>query len=499
MSWKKWTVLVVGVALVLIGCEVRLPTPAELRAGQAAGGHGGDNPALSVRAEPEAPLEAVTTVLRIHIEAGSALDPAKIALVRGAVGPNQLRDIGRGQPSKALSERFVPVVAWAEGAGVVVSPSALLEIGEVYTLALGEIEQTRELRAAAGPPLLTRRWPPPGASAQRAFTVWCNEATTPPLAVPTRLEPGGPRGWFRRGVIEGGRGERCLRFEADGDGAAGAWIPPPSVASPDGETLLIEPLSLSFGGDSGPGEVVALSCAADEIVFGPGCARVLDDRLLGRAPAAPLLWAVSGASIDAVIAVGAGDPFVITGISPATDVILDVATIDARGTPARMLVATVTAAPMPHPILNEVLANPLGPEPAAEWVEIVNDGQAPVDLGGYALSDGGGDTVLPSFTLAPGAFALIVNEAYDPEGGADAAPAPEALLVRVPHLGKNGLSNSGEPLTLRDPEGAVISRFPAVPKPKAGESVARRAPSSPDALAASFAVATPSPGKHNVW
>ena len=35
---------------------------------------------------------------------------------------------------------------------------------------------------------------------------------------------------------------------------------------------------------------------------------------------------------------------------------------------------------MPHVVINEVLANPVGGEPAQEWVELYNDGRAPAVL-----------------------------------------------------------------------------------------------------------------------
>ena len=60
------------------------------------------------------------------------------------------------------------------------------------------------------------------------------------------------------------------------------------------------------------------------------------------------------------------------------------------------------------------------------------------------------------------------------------------MVIRVPKLGKNGLNNDGEPLTLRRPDGVVVSRAPATPKPKAGQSVARIHPKAPDYGAASF-------------
>jgi hypothetical protein len=152
---------------------------------------------------------------------------------------------------------------------------------------------------------------------------------------------------------------------------------------------------------------------------------------------------------------------------------------------------------MAHIVINEVLANPLGPEPAQEWVELVNDGSIEADLAGYVLEDIGGKTDLPKARLAPGAHALIVNDAFVLDDELDPVPAPRALVLHVPKLGKGGLSNSGEPLKLVDSTGRVVSRFPIGPRVKAGSSVARVLPSSPDGLASSFKAGYPTPGARN--
>ena len=63
-----------------------------------------------------------------------------------------------------------------------------------------------------------------------------------------------------------------------------------------------------------------------------------------------------------------------------------------------------------------------------------------------------------------------------------------------------GLANAGELLRLRDPNGDVVSRFPALATPAAGTSVARRTPDAPDTDASAFgAHASPgaSPGRPN--
>src|SRR5262249_38977375 len=109
-------------------------------------------------------------------------------------------------------------------------------------------------------------------------------------------------------------------------------------------------------------------------------------------------------------------------------------------------------------------------------------------------ADIGGKTALPAATLPPGAFALVVNEAFVEDDDIDPRPAKGTLLLRVPKLGNDGLKNEGEPLKLLGPSGAILSRFPAVPKVKPGQSAPRIAPSAPDGDAASFAIGAPTPG-----
>jgi hypothetical protein len=269
-----------------------------------------------------------------------------------------------------------------------------------------------------------------------------------------------------------------------------------SAADDPSTVLRLDPRPLQVDGTAAP--AVPAACSGGEVSFGPGCVTVADDRLYGRSAAAPLLWAVAGAGTDTVVVAGPGEPFVITGLPPASEVALDVAAVDAAGVVLRTLFTATTLAPRPHVVINEVLAWPLGPQPAEEWVEIVNDGPAPAELGGYILLVGSGATPLPAATLAPGAFALLVDEAYTP-AGPDEAPAPGTLLLVVPHLGKQGLSNAGVAMTLLDGDGKAVSTFPDKPKPQQGSSVARRTPSDVDALPSSFALAAPSPGRINTW
>ncbi len=497
------------------GCDPPLPLPADIyvtadgglavetgSGGGAITGPGGG--LLLVTAEPPATIEAAPNVLRLRAALpGLALDPTRFVLVQGTLGLRQTHEFYTGNVSATLTQRIVDTLTWSEGSAEVMAPTAPLQAGATYTLIMADIPAAMDVQIASldNLPLLTRLWPPEGASGTASFAVWCGADVVPRVDTTVVPAPAGPPGRIRRGAVTAGAGERCLRFEADdaGDSVSSVAVPPPVVASAEDPRVVmrLDPRPLRF--DAPPAPLPPLACEPGEVTFGPGCARIMDDRIYGRSPEAPLLWAVAGAGTDSVIAAAAGDPFVIAGLPPATEVTLDVAAIDSAGAVRRTLLTATTLPPMPHVVLNEVLAHPFGPEPAQEWVEIVNDGPAPAELGGYVLLVGNGTTPLPSATLPPGAFALIVTETYMAAGGPDVAPPPGTLLLTVPHIGKAGLSNEGEALSLIDGDGNTVSAFPASPKPKQGSSVARKTPSAPDALLASFALAVPSPGRTNAW
>jgi hypothetical protein len=119
--------------------------------------------------------------------------------------------------------------------------------------------------------------------------------------------------------------------------------------------------------------------------------------------------------------------------------------------------------PTPEPpaglVINEVVAandagitdpaDPTCPE-HDDWIEIVNDSDAPVELEGVALSDGGDPYVFPPGSLAPGAHRLVWADGQ-PEQGPDHAP------FRV--------SAAGETLQLSR-EGVVLDRVVVPPVPR---------------------------------
>jgi hypothetical protein len=489
----SFRVFLLVLAALAVGCQP------DLLAGRRGGGaSAATSTEAELRFEPEADSQAAPPILRLRVTSGANADPAAFVLVHGEMGKAHLRQLTSGEVSKTLQARFVPTLAWAEGEGdarqIVLAPLAPLALGEAYAVATGDPPLALPFRVMEedGLGTLARVWPPLEEGATTDLAVYCEAGGSEPLAkveIPTELAPAGLAGTLRTGAM-GHAGQSCLRFEADAASdvaaAEGPLVPPPLVEL-GARPLRLDPRPLVRG--ERPPPVEALPCAEDELAFGPGCARVEDDRLATRAPGAPLLWAIAGAGVDAVIVAGPGHPFIVSPLPPSTAVTLSVGVYDVAGRRTASVFAAVTEPPRPHVVLNEVLADALGPEPAQEWVELFNDGLVAAELEGYVLGDIGGVTLLPAAKLAPGAFALVVNEIYVEDDELDVPPAAGTLVLRVSKLGKNGLSNTGEPLRLTDASGRVMSRFPAMKSTKAGLSVARVLPRAPDGLASSFAVA----------
>jgi hypothetical protein len=136
----------------------------------------------------------------------------------------------------------------------------------------------------------------------------------------------------------------------------------------------------------------------------------------------------------------------LVGLPPSSAATVVVRAVDRAGNVAESApLAWQTPAALPPVAITEVLANPLGPEPAQEWVELRNLGGEPVELGGLGIADSRSADPLPAEKLGPGAYALVVTSAYAPENGVDPAPRAGTLLLRVDgRIGANGLSNGGE-------------------------------------------------------
>ena len=213
------------------------------------------------------------------------------------------------------------------------------------------------------------------------------------------------------------------------------------------------------------------TCNHGQLVAGT-CLEVEDDRIFVTAPD-DSLWLLEQPSEIQLPVAAFQRGALLRGLSPETELTLVGRVISSGGRATPLHMTLRTASLRRHLVLNEVLANALGPEPDSEWIEVVNDSERPAQLSGVWLEDGAGRVPLPAETLEPHEMVLLVA-ASSRESSLDVGAAPGTRRLALPSLGQRGLSNSGELLQLVGPEG-VLSRFPMLPAPHAGRSLARRA------------------------
>ena len=443
--------------------------------------------------EPVGELTAAPAVLRLRVSGGvgrSALGDFR--LFAGDLTSYYLRRLAARDVPSSLLERELGVVAWADGSDVVVAPTRALGAG-VVSLATPELGLVASVTVRPElVPWLARRWPPASETTGGGLAIFCGDAVGAVSQGSVVLEPAGLAAELRGGIdADGLFADECVSLEPSAPTIEGDLALPPPLAG----GAALEPLPLVVASESlGPP-----SCDAGELSLGPACALVDDDRVVLRAPSDPSLWAlVEPTTLLGVAAPGAS--LVVRGLASGHPVRVRGTALDRDGARTAIDVSLTGALARPHVVINEVLANPLGPETSSEWLELANDGSSAVDLGGFELRDAGGAVLLPAARLEPGELVLLAAAGFAPDPELDVPPLPGTRVLTLPHLGQGGLANGGELLRLSDAGGRVLSRFPTLAAPAAGVSLARRTPGAVDGEDASFgAHAEPgaSPGAPN--
>jgi hypothetical protein len=124
---------------------------------------------------------------------------------------------------------------------------------------------------------------------------------------------------------------------------------------------------------------------------------------------------------------------------------------------------------VPQVTINEVMYDSIAAgleNPDIEWVELHNTTTSPIDIGGWTLTDGEGNLVLPAGTII-GATGYLVVSATDVVG------IPGAVVVVNPSF---VLGNSGDGLALFDASLALIDGstevfYPDLATGNAGNSI----------------------------
>jgi hypothetical protein len=285
---------------------------------------------------------------------------------------------------------------------------------------------------------------------------------------------------FDAGAATGEEGQEADDEPAGGDGAGGGG---PPAADPE---------------DDAPPAAVAPGCGGGERLVGQVCvaegAASASFRVGTDEPARASLVVPGGGRGGAL-----SEPWVtehhLAAVAPGTsgEVAVTVEMEDVNGNVATLEVE-VTLGDGPTISITEVLADPAGPEPAQEFVELANFGDGAVDLSGWMIDDGGdgdGDLLPDGTVLSPGEVGLVVSSGYDPQEGQDPAPADTARLIRVESsICSNGLKNSeAESVELYDATGALVSLYDGrVGTPVEGAGAVRLAAELPDGDALAFAL-----------
>lgn len=430
----------------------------------------GPPPPVVVSFEPVAALDAVPPVFRARLEGG--VERGEPWLLKDELSDYFERALRRGEVPETLGARAVPLRYWRDGGDWLVQPLTPLEPGASYSLALRGLGQVTLLRAAQGSPPLTRFFPVAGRPKHR-FALMCGLSlptqqpalVLQPGSVPLRISPGA-----RASPAEG-----CIGLHVE------APLVEPVVAPPFLGGELLEPSA--FLPEAQPASPAAATCPAGQLAFG-ACLEALDDRLLVTQQNGDALWLLSEPLATKVAAVAFAPTVLLRGLAPSTEIFLSGEVVTSSGNVSRVELRLTTQPERSHVLLNEVLANAAGPEPASEWVELVNDSERPASLGGLWLEDASGHVALPAEQLAPGEFALLVGSGFQPSGLDVPLPAA-ARVIELGSLAQRGLSNSGEALLLVGPSG-VVSRFPALAARHAGRSLARRTLDAADDQSLSF-------------
>lgn len=453
---------------------------------------------------PPADPSGVSPRARFDFELPVGTEASDLRLFEGELSDyHQRRVVDRNLPT-TLERREMDLVLWEhsnveasgdagtqnDGARLVSAlPRTTMRSGASYTWALlGQGPLLAFSVGTARAPALTLYWPTSNATFA-GYAAYCGGAFSSLEPHMAHFEPRHPVS-VQPGLGLGSVGVgACVHVQVED--AVDVLVPPLQLLGQDVESSPLEVRQVP--------EPVAVSCEPGWQTVATGCARPLDDRLVIAPPPGPSLWLFESDAVRWHHVVQAGQAFALRGLRPAAQHQVEYIALLADGARHRGQLSVQTAQPTPHIVINEVLANPLGSEPAQEWVELYNDGTQTQQLGGWAFSDAAATTRLPEVSLAAGEYLLLVAPGFNP-GEPDLWPQQQVRRVVLPALGKSGLSNGGEELQLSDGHGMLVSRFPALPATRAGVSIARRAPDAPDDRPDSFAQhAAPgaSPGLEN--
>lgn len=223
-------------------------------------------------------------------------------------------------------------------------------------------------------------------------------------------------------------------------------------------------------------------CLVDEAVVPPACVIAEDHRLTVqlRSSQPQRLWLIADHTTAVQITSRGEAALALNDLSANTAVTASLRGVDLAGNEQLSVLQMTTAPELATLSITEVRADPRGPEPAQEFVEVLNFGNLELSLKGFAVctgADGRCVRINDGQPVPPGGRILLVSDAFDPDNTEDDRVPQGVPLLRVgSSLNSGGLSNQGEALYLRDDFGRRLSASPSRPEPRQGVCVVRRLP-----------------------
>jgi hypothetical protein len=223
----------------------------------------------------------------------------------------------------------------------------------------------------------------------------------------------------------------------------------------------------------------ALDCAKDERSLGMLCVLAGENKVALRARSDEAGSLTLHTDSLQAAAIGPNADYAVS-LPLEAERTLTLTLADFAGNTSQTRVTLAPAQALAPISIDEVRVDPLGPEPAQEYVELLNFGASNVSMMGFSLTQdpfAQGQTILGDSVLAPGERALVVPPDFDPADAHDgAAPAGVRLLRLARAL---SLRNEGSALYLRDAQGRRVSAAPALAPDQPGQCIHRVGRDSP--------------------